>query len=674
MGIKTVSLIIASFVNGSLGIAALMRNFRSRLCIYFGLLAGLLFVHDVLSVLESFAPDGRYSSDRLHVLSLLLLGPVALLLLKEIVPAYAKLLRRFLWAYVPFVILTVLVMGLDQMESYTFWFSYFVHVSFVFPAAVWIVLLFKAQKASTLMRERLRLRLAFWGGVLTLGLFATDALYFIGVPLPPLGTAGRILYLLFIFQSLIQKKLLTLEEAVAKLAHFGMIAFLLTVVYSLLVIWVGDRPGLFFFNSLIASFAIIVLFDPIGNLAKRFTRKLFLSRSVMLEEELNRLSIDLRGMVEPSQLAKRLDEAFRICLGVETSSLYMLDRDELTFTEIDPTGEKAELKELISSSPLVEYIALSRGRPLIVESIHTDRDNFPSEKSRNFFLECENAMRTLNADFIVPFLYETRLVGFCAMTTGEQVILTNDQLRLFIPVSRQVTLLLKNSQIYRKLGERDKLAAVGEMAAGLAHEIKNPLGAIKGAAQLLKGELKEGDQNTTEFLDIILDETDRLSLVLTDFLDYAKPRRDYSQHSCDPLRVVEHTANLIPKDANVTVSIDADKKTYSLEADPERLKQVLLNLFINATHAMDSVADEPTLEIRVREIHPQRQRFPFSDSLPLYKIWEGWEALKDSRRNSFIEIEVRDNGEGIRREDLPRLFHPVFYNQAQGDGAWTCDL
>ena len=169
------------------------------------------------------------------------------------------------------------------------------------------------------------------------------------------------------------------------------------------------------------------------------------------------------------------------------------------------------------------------------------------------------------------------------------------QLRLFIPVSRQIALLLKNAQVFTYLRNRDKLAAVGEMAAGLAHEIKNPLGAIKGAAQLLKEESEQSAERTKEsreFLNIILDETDRLSIVLTEFLDYAKPRRYYPQPSCDPVRVIEHTASMILRDSKINVEIESEKQGLTIEADPEILKQVLLNLFINAVQAMSDSTEK----------------------------------------------------------------------------------
>jgi signal transduction histidine kinase len=213
--------------------------------------------------------------------------------------------------------------------------------------------------------------------------------------------------------------------------------------------------------------------------------------------------------------------------------------------------------------------------------------------------------------------------------------------------------------------DRDKLAAIGEMAAGLAHEIKNPLGAISGAAQLLR-ESREASPSDHEFLGIILDETRRLSGVVSDFLDYAKPRRNQPQMSCDPIRVIEHTASLAVRDARISWELRAESEGLALEADPEILKQCLLNLFLNATQAMEG-RDRPFLRVSVRELRP-RKIFSSSDALPWQKVLEGWDVLKGAPSVPYIEIEVEDNGRGIADVDLPRIFEPFYTTKARGTG------
>src|SRR5690606_15347185 len=134
-----------------------------------------------------------------------------------------------------------------------------------------------------------------------------------------------------------------------------------------------------------------------------------------------------------------------------------------------------------------------------------------------------------------------------------------------------------NSKLIEGIRERDRLAALGEMAAGLAHEIRNPLGAIKGAAQFLDpGELG-GEEG--EFLQVIVEEVDRLNGVVTQFLDYARPLKP----AVGPIEVndvVERTLRLlhtaVPPTVELIVELDPTRPVAA--SDAEQLKQVLFNL------------------------------------------------------------------------------------------------
>src|SRR5262249_40024533 len=156
---------------------------------------------------------------------------------------------------------------------------------------------------------------------------------------------------------------------------------------------------------------------------------------------------------------------------IETALFFVMERDGHSFVRVDPDVRMGGVSELLTSSPLIEYMLMRRGRAFVLETIENERDSFHSPQPRKFCQTCLDSMRKMGADFLIPFLHESKVVGFCLVKTGERIALSNEQLRLFMPVSRQIALLLTNAQTFTYLRDRDKLAAVGEMAAGLAHEI-----------------------------------------------------------------------------------------------------------------------------------------------------------------------------------------------------------
>src|SRR5262249_62367749 len=147
-----------------------------------------------------------------------------------------------------------------------------------------------------------------------------------------------------------------------------------------------------------------------------------------------------------------------------------------------------------------------------------------------------------------------------------------DEIAMVLEVAERLATIVENSKLYERMRERDRLAALGEMAAGLAHEIRNPLGAIKGAAQCLEPRPRPGEEG--EFLDVIVEEVNRLNGVVTEFLDYARPLKQ-SFGTVDINEVVARTIRLIQNELPpaLTLSVDLAATLPPVEGEPEQLKQ-----------------------------------------------------------------------------------------------------
>jgi signal transduction histidine kinase len=209
--------------------------------------------------------------------------------------------------------------------------------------------------------------------------------------------------------------------------------------------------------------------------------------------------------------------------------------------------------------------------------------------------------------------------------------------------------------------ERDRLAALGSMAAGLAHEVKNPLGAIKGAAQLLE-ELgaSPDDPAAREFVGIILEEVTRLDRVVGSFLDYARP------HAGNPVPLdlnaaVRRTVQIVSSqitDGAIDVQLDLAEPLPRTRIDPEKFRQVLMNLLQNAIQAMDG-RGKITVSTTVRR--SGRARVAHTPPDPPSR-----RSLSDD--TELLEVSVRDTGPGISPKVLRNLFIPFFTTKTQGTG------
>ena len=211
-------------------------------------------------------------------------------------------------------------------------------------------------------------------------------------------------------------------------------------------------------------------------------------------------------------------------------------------------------------------------------------------------------------------------------------------------------LLLRDRTLRQAMEEdlrrSDRLALLGKLAAGLAHEIKNPLGGIKGAAQLIRAEVAH-DASLLENTDIMIREVDRVNQLLDQLLDLARP----AGLQVEPLNVhelLEHVLRLevhAATAAKVRVQRFFDPSLPMIIGDRSRLIQVFLNLVENALQAKPtSVAVTTRIET------------------------DFFLRTDQSSATKFVSVDFRDDGSGIDEDDLPDIFSPFFTRKRRGTG------
>ena len=160
---------------------------------------------------------------------------------------------------------------------------------------------------------------------------------------------------------------------------------------------------------------------------------------------------------------------------------------------------------------------------------------------------------------------------------------------------------------------QDRLAAIGRMAASIAHEIRNPLAAMRGSIQMLRADM-EGENSQTELMEIILRESDRLNRIISDFLNYARPR-SIIQSSVDVGELLRRTFTLLRNSAEINehqvIKEEVPDKPVLVNADAEQLQQVFWNLSRNALQSMPGGGE---LRATVQQQANRRLRISFADT------------------------------------------------------------
>ncbi|NRD51138.1 ATP-binding protein, partial [Corallococcus exiguus] len=474
------------------------------------------------------------------------------------------------------------------------------------------------------------------------------------IPFPTLGPVFATLYLFFLAQTLLRLRLMDLHELLGKIASQTVLAVILASVFTVLTAWVDENTSLFVFNTVVAAFVILILLDPLRTKVEEMVVRIFFRERFALLGTLSTLRVRMASIIEISELARVVLDALHETGRVTHASVYLMAEDRPGYRLLDSRGPLPVALLDTAAARGVLFAVASGQKAVLLENIErrisvmrvqaVEGKRFRDELKR--LNDTRAALLQMKAGISVPLMGNDRVIGFLNLW-DERVpeAYASDEIALILEVSERMATVLENSKLYEKIRERDRLAALGEMAAGLAHEIRNPLGAIKGAAQCLDPRKLPGEDG--EFLDVIVEEVNRLNGVVTAFLDYSRPLKQ-NFGPTDLNEVVTRTMRLIQNDMPPTaeLAVELDLRLPRAEGDAEQLKQVLINLVQNAVQAL---GPQPG-RITVRTEKPER----FGD-------------LR-SAGGEFVEVRVSDNGPGIPADQQPHIFVPFFTTKQKGTG------
>ncbi len=520
-----------------------------------------------------------------------------------------------------------------------------------------------ARAAATRSRAtRRRVQFLVFVGAVAVATSLADFLWFLGFDMPPIGAVFSILFLFVLSESLIRQRFVDIYDVLSQVMLSAALATCLAAIFYVFVDLFGGfdtmYPGAF-----LATILILVLFEPLREKANAAIQTAFFRERADLARAVARVRAELVHVVRVEQLEPIVMGALEASRRATGAAIYLRDRVGSHFQLSSNFGPQAPERIVsVAARPLIDRLA---ARPSVdLEELARD---VALGKRRGRTPETDADERVLAAGELLGAFRQ----GVCLSLRGEKSVLlgflvvmddriadaySRDEVLLLESLALQMGIVVENSRQFQQMQDRDRLAVLGQMAAGLAHEVKNPLGAIKGAAQLLnEGDRVSVDESDREFLGIILEEVDRLDRVVGSVLDYARPAKG-NPGPVDVNAIVERTVRVLgPEHPECDLVLELEQHLPEVRVDAEQLRQVVINLVRNATQAMHG---EGTVTVSTRsggEGERSNRRsgdWPFSE-----RPFAAW-----------VEVSVRDEGPGVDPEVMENLFVPFVTTKDRGTG------
>jgi signal transduction histidine kinase len=342
-------------------------------------------------------------------------------------------------------------------------------------------------------------------------------------------------------------------------------------------------------------------------------------------------------------LSKRIIETITQTMRVEKASLYVLNEERGGYHLLESRNIKIASfpPVLAKGDPLPQY--LQKMKEIIIREELLKGGNIPELN------KVINTMSQLEAEVSIPLVLKGQLIGMINLSHKfNKDIYSHEDIELLSTLANQTAIAIENARLYEDLKKSksyirraDRLASLGTLTAGLAHEIRNPLVAIKTFTQLLPERL-EDEEFRNHFLNIASGEVDRISALVTELLEFARPSEPKFEleNINDILDGMILLGSTETKSKHINITKDYGTDLRPITIDREQMKQVFLNMLLNA---IEATPGNGKIVVKTRS-------FIKPDGEP------------------YIQIEFTDNGCGIAPEYLEDIFTPFFTTKEKGSG------
>ena len=463
-----------------------------------------------------------------------------------------------------------------------------------------------------------------------------------------LGPSSTLIMVSFLTYAILKHRLMD-ANIVLKKGTTYVLLMLLLFVPSFLLILLGQKVFFhkisYLFSAAIIAllFLVTLFFYRIKPQTEKMVEQFLFKNRYDYRETLGNFSKAMVSILDLQSLSRRIFETITQTMGVEKGSLFLWNEEKASYSlfESKNISMTASTPHIPKDDPLPHYLQ-KMGEIIIREELAKGPNIQPLK-------DIVNKMSLLEAEVTIPFISKGQLVGMINLGYKfTKDIYSHEDIELLSTLANQTAIAIENARLYEDLKRSksyirraDRLASLGTLTAGLAHEIRNPLVAIKTLTQLLPERLDD-EEFRSQFLKIASGEVDRISSLVNELLDFARPS--------DPKWELEDI-NTILDGMILLISTETKKKLITIiknyasnlppaQIDREQIKQVILNILLNA---IDATSENGKITVKTRSF-----------------IKPGGEP--------YVQIEFTDTGCGIPGEHLEDIFNPFFTTKATGSG------
>lgn len=394
---------------------------------------------------------------------------------------------------------------------------------------------------------------------------------------------------------------------------------------TVFVVLAGLHPVLVSFNLI----AVLFLIFTAGLQHSRYENTVVLVYTSILFSIMNLLFFRWEGLQNLFSLVLFNFSFFIVNYLSQQSKIEILNLQN----EISITREKLRSQEEFSHVLMQEMpsglTALNASGELIYKNDSLSKFLNLGESDIKKIYELSQGRKNAEVNYFNTLLNQKKIYDVNTAQYNDNFLKTTVHLLLIKDVTE-----IKNLQ--DEVKQKEKLAAIGQLAAGIAHEIRNPLAGISGSIQLLSNETKNDDD--LKLMRIINKEIDRLNNLITEFLEYSKPEKRPDQ-KVDLAFILNEVIQNVKASPQTPVGLNFNIQMTSsfIYGFSDKLKQVFLNIVMNAVQAMSHV-EKPVLIVTAETI------------------------------DNEVIVSIKDNGTGMSEETKQRVFEPFFTTKAKGTG------